>query len=165
MSEVKMTLYDIDSRIFELTENLVDESTGEINEEAYAELEELNMEREKKIEGCILIIKNLTAEVDALVAERETLKKRMDAKMNRIKRISDYVNYSLKGEKFETARACASYRRSQSVEIINEDAIPDNMCKFETTRKPMKMDIKRALKEGKEVPGCFLKENNNLIIK
>lgn len=165
MSEVKMTLYDIDARIYELTEKMIDDATGEVNEEVYEELEQLGMEREQKIEGCLLVIKNLTSQVDGIKAEMDSLKKRMDAKMNRIQSVSRYVNNSLKGEKFETARACASYRKSQSVEIIDEDLVPDELCRFETKRKPQKQDIKKMLKGGEFVPGCVLKESNNLIIK
>lgn len=159
------TLWEIDSRIEELTMNLIDEETGEINEEAMEELESLDMDRKDKLESCGCLIKDLTAQVDAIKSEKDSLDKRMKVKMNRIASISRYINNSLKGEAMETPKVAFSYRKSEKVDVVNEDAVPDDYCRFETKRTPSKTDIKKALKEGKEVPGCVLVENQNLQIK
>ena len=160
-----MTLWEIDSRIEELTMNLVDEETGEINEEAMDELEQLAIDREEKIEGCGIVMKSLRSEIEAINDEIKALKSRAEAKAKRLDRLGEYVKYALNGEKFETAKVAFSYRKSQSVEIADDSIVPDEWCRFETTRKPVKADIKKALKNGESIPGCLLVENMNLQVK
>ncbi len=159
------TLWEINEQIDALTEQLVDEETGEINEEVMEQLEQLAIDRDEKIEACGIVMKQLASEVDAINTEIKALKARANAKANRYDRIAEYVKQTLKGEKFETPKVAFSYRKSQSVDVVNESIVPDEWCKFETTRKQMKSDIKKALKNGENVPGCILVESTNLQIK
>ena len=75
------------------------------------------------------------------------------------------MNRSLGGQRFETAKVAFSYRKSERVDVINEEIVPDKFCRFETKRVPSKTDIKKMLKSGEEVPGCVLVESQNLQIK
>lgn len=160
-----MSLYDIDKNIEELTERLIDEETGEIDEEVMKQLEQLDIDLDKKLEQYGVVIKSLTAEVDALTAEKKNLESRIKVRLNKILRMSDMVNRILKGKKRKYATVEYSYRMSQSVNVVNEELVPDELCKFETTRRPMKTEIKKLLKADKEVPGCVLEEKQNLQIK
>lgn len=65
-----MTLYEIDSAIMDC----VDEETGEIID--LEKLEALNIERDKKVEGIALAVKNYAAEAKAIKEEEEKLAKR-----------------------------------------------------------------------------------------
>lgn len=159
------TLWEINNQIENLTERLVDDETGEINEDVMSELEQLEIDRNEKIEGCGIVMKQLASEVEAINAEIKSLKKRAEAKANRHDRIGEYVKATLKGEKFETPKVAFSYRKSDKVEITDESLVPDDWCKFETTRKPVKTDIKKALKSGESIPGCVLIESTNLQLK
>lgn len=159
------TLWEINEQIDMLTEQLVDEETGEINEEVMEQLEQLSIDRDEKIEACGIVMKQLASEVEAINAEIKSLKARANAKAKRHDRIAEYVNQTLQGEKFETAKVAFSYRKSQSVDVVNEEIVPDEWCRFETTRKPLKSEIKKALKGGKQIPGCVLVESMNLQIK
>lgn len=58
-----MTLYEIDSAIMDC----VDEETGEIID--LEKLEALNIERDKKVEGIALAVKNYAAEAKAIKEE------------------------------------------------------------------------------------------------
>jgi len=72
-----MKLYEIDREI----ESLVDPGTGEILDfEAFTSLQ---MAREAKIENMALWAKNLTAEADAIKAERNNLTDRERAARNK----------------------------------------------------------------------------------
>ena len=62
-----MTLYEIDSAIMDC----VDEETGEIID--LEKLEALNIERDKKVEGIALAVKNYAAEAKAIKEEEEKL--------------------------------------------------------------------------------------------
>ena len=159
------TLWEIDEQIRNMTEMLVDEETGEINEEALDTLEQLELDRDIKLENCGIVMKNLRAEIEAIQAEIKALKKRATAKANKYDRLAEYVKRSLDGETFETSKVAYSYIKSQSVDVVNEELVPDEWCKFETTRKPVVSNIKKALKDGEQVPGCVLVENMNLQVK
>ena len=77
----------------------------------------------------------------------------------------EYVKATLKGKPFERARVSMTFRKSERVEIDDESLVPDEWCKFETTRTPMKTEIKKALKNDEKIPGCVLVENMNLKVK
>lgn len=81
-----MNLYGINSQIMEAFEAAVDMETGEIiNEAAYEALNRLQMEREEKIEGILLWIKNLTADANALKKRSrplQTARRRLKEKPN-----------------------------------------------------------------------------------
>lgn len=161
------TLWEINSQIEEilLFDEMVDPETGEVNEDLMAKLDKLEIERDEKLESCGIVMKELSAEITAIKTEMDALKQRMTTKMNRLDRISEYVSKTLGGKKFETAKVAYSFRKSQKVEVVNEDIVPDEFCDFETKKKIRKTDIKKALKDGKEVPGCTLVENMNLQLR
>lgn len=159
------TLYELNEQIVDLTEKLIDPETGEVNEEILEQLDKLNMDRDTKLEGCGLMLKELMSQIVAIKAEIDALKKRLTSKTNRFDNLMRYVDNNLGGEKFETSKVAFSYRKSESVSIVNEAIIPDQLCKFETKRTPIKTDIKKLLKAGREIPGCVLEEHNNLNIR
>ena len=144
-----------------------DEETGEwLNEN---ELDAIHMEREEKIENICLWVKNLRAEVSAIKAEEKALADRRKAKEKKADRLEEYVASNLGGKPFETSRVKVSYRKSESVNISNEDAVPERFLNIEVVRKPIKAEIKKYLKEceakGKEVPWANLEQKNNMSIK
>ena len=160
-----MNLYQIDREIEEVLMNLVDDETGEVDEEKLEQLNQLNVDRKEKIENCVLFAKSLRADGDAIMNESNALKERASRKFNKAERILQYVDMSLNGEKFETERCLVTYRPSQAVEILNEELIPDELCVYKTERKPSKADIKKLLKSGKEVKGAILVERKNMQVK
>lgn len=160
-----MTLWEINEQIEMLTSQLVDEETGEINEDIMEQLEQLDIDKHEKIENCGIVMKSLLAEVDAINEEIKTLKARASAKANRYDRLAEYVKKSLNGDKFETSKVAFSYRKSDKVDVVNVDIVPEEFLKYETKISPMKSLIKKELKSGKEVPGCVLTESTNLQLK
>lgn len=154
-----MKLYEIDEALVEC----FDPETGEVTDlDAYENLQE---ERDKKIEGIACIIKNRQALIDALKAE----KKRMDDRISTLETQNDntkaFLDSVLQGHRFETEKAVCSYRKSTRVDITDISKIPDEYLNVKTEIVPMKTAIKQALKDNKEVPGCALIETNNLSIK
>lgn len=82
--------------------------------------------------------------------------------------MDNFINFlmqSFQKDKLETNLYKISYRKSESVEIINEEMIPQEFMKEKTTIAPDKTAIKEALKNWSEVPGATIKINNNLQIK
>lgn len=163
------TLYQIDARIAQALDNLADED-GVINEEALAELERLeNEDRPRKIEACVLYIKNQRSLAAAIRFEELKLADRRRRCEAAAERVEKMVAASLNGERFETPRALVSWRASHAVEI--EDGAEslwddDQISRFLVFSHGInKKAVGEALKAGEEVPGAVIVERNNMRIE
>ena len=156
------SLYEINKSIEELTEKMVDPETGEINEEVMAQLEQLDMDMDEKLENYGLVMKQLMAEASILMDESKALKRRAEVKLNKYGRMEQLVKMVLNGNPKEYKRVKFGFRPSKSVEIVNEDLVPDKLCFYKNVKQPKKAEIKKLLNAGKEVPGCVLVEHENL---
>ena len=142
---------------------LVDDETGEIMDpDAF---EELSMARDEKLEGLGMIIKNRAALIDELKAEKKRIAERIETLANQNEGTKSFLDSVLDGHKFETARVRCSYRKSKAVEIVEENEIPEKFLNTKTVTTPDKTAIKEAIVSGELVPGCNLRENNNLSVK
>lgn len=156
-----MTLYDIDIKIKNAIDLGCDPETGEIIDDAA--LEQLQMDREEKIENCCLLYKNLCAEAAAIKAEEESLAKRRKPIENHAKWLKTYVQNSLDGEKFKTARCETRYTRTQAVEVDDLDQIPKEYLRVK--KEADRTAIKAILKNGGIVAGAHLEDRQSMSIK
>ena len=160
-----MTLYEIEQAILDC----LDLETGEVLDAE--KLDALQMERTAKLEGVVLWIKNLLADVEAYENEIVTFVARKKAAENKIESLKNYLAYALNGEKFSTSKCVVSYRKSQIADIKDEAAFkawaianhPDML----TIQEPRinKNEVKRCLKDGESIPGAALVERQNIQIK
>lgn len=158
-----MNLFDIDSRLESAFEKAVDPETGEILDETILmEFEQLQMERDDKIENIACWIKNLKADAAALKAEKDAFAKRQKAAESKAESLSKYLNAYLAGARYKGKRASITYRKVAQVEIADETAIPEAFKRVKV--EPNKVDIKLAIRQGKEVPGASLVEKSNMVI-
>lgn len=144
-----------------------DPDTGEwLNED---ELMAIQMEKDEKRENIALFIKNLEAEAQMVYTEAKSLLDRHKRIVNKANHLHDYLALDLDGEPFKTPRVVCTFRKSESVDITNEDAVPDRFLDISVVRKPMKNEIKKYLKEaeakGETVPWARLDKKNNLMVK
>ena len=168
-----MRLYDIENGIIELLERGFNDACvnedGEIDFElAQQFLEELEGEREEKIESIALYIKELYHEADAIAQEELKLKKRRQAKEKKAERLEEYLKSSLLGfgsKKFETPRVVLSFRSSKSVVITDESKLDKKYMKAKVVVTVDKTAIKDALDKGEVVEGAAIEEKQNLQIK
>lgn len=161
-----MTLYEINNAVMQAFNDAVDPETGEIiDEEKLNELDDLQMEMNQKIENIGLWIKNLDAEEKALDAEEKSFKKRKDAAHSKKESLKNYLKVILDGNKFksEDGKLSVSFRKSQAVNIKDMDDLP--LMYLEQKLTPKKEAIKKALKDGEEVPGAELVTNQSIVIK
>lgn len=160
-----MKLYEIDQAI----EACIDLETGEVLDSE--RLDALQMERTAKLEGVACWVKNLEAEADALKAEKDNLAKREKAARNKAESLKNWLAYALQGEKLTTAKAAISFRKSESVEVPNQDlfivwASQEHNSLLNYKKPELKMKaIKEALKAGIMLPGARLVERQNIQIK
>lgn len=153
-----MNLYEIDSAILDC----VDAETGEIFD--MDKFEELSLTRDAKVENICLWIKNLKAEAEALKAEKDAFAARQKAAENKMESLKRYISGYLEGTSFESAKVKVSFRKSESLEILEGAVIPDEYLKFKEP-EVNKTDLKKAIKEGLLLPGVSIVENQNIQIK
>lgn len=158
-----MKLYEIDDRL----ESLVDQETGEILDvDAF---DSLSMEREKKIEGVALYIKNLAVlvadikeEEDNLAARRKTAEKQIDG-------LKRFLSHALQGQKFQSARAVVKFKTSKScvpdkgfVEWAQKNG-RDDLLIYDKP-KESRNAIKSALEAGEKIPAKIV-EKIGVVVK
>ena len=159
-----MKLYEIENAILEC----IDTETGEVID--IERLNELQMERETKIENVACWIKDLKAEAEAIKAEKQKLADRQRVAENKAESLRNWLAYALDGQKFSTARCAVSFRKSEVVEVTPEGlenlmrAGNDEFLTYVEPR-PNKAALKQALKDGLSVDGVRLTQNTSTIIK
>ena len=162
---MSLKLYEYDSLITQAMDAAIDPDTGEIvDNEAMEMLNQLEGERDDKIESLLLWYKDLVAEADAVKAEKMNLAKRQSALENKAEHLKEFLQRYLAGEKFKTARVATSYRMSESVEWFGRaETLPEDLriAKYE----PDKTAIKNVIKAGGTVEGAVLVKKQNMQIK
>lgn len=165
-----MTLYEIDQALLDLMDT-TDPETGEWVGDPDA-WEQLNMEREAKLENTALFIKDLRAQIAAFKNEVRTLQRRQKVLENRETWLLENLKRSLNGQNFETARCALKFRKNpETVSVSDLEATmrwaetyaPDAIRYAEPELK--KNDLKILLKTGVPVPGCALVQETRLEVR
>ena len=156
-----MTLYEINEQIQKAIELGFDPETGEILDESA--LEQLQLDRDEKIENICLFIKDLKAEAAALDAEKKNLDARASVAKKKSDSLSRYLQAMLDGEKFKTARCSISYRKTSAVIVDDENELPELCVRIK--KEPNKTAIKDYINAGVSVPGANIEDRQSMIIK
>jgi len=159
-----ISLFKIQQEFIDLCGQISDGS-GEITPELE---EKLKINAENFTERTVnyhLFMKELKMKIE----NGKILKQEIDAKIKAFEKVFEKCENNVKGAMLLYEKETAgddyhkfSLRKSVSVEIENENIIPAEYLKVITETKPDKVEIKNALKAGKEVAGCVLKTNQNL---
>ena len=160
-------LYEINKDILDC----VDFETGEILD--IEKLDALQMEREAKLEGVALWVKDLKAEAEAVKAEADKLTARKKSLENKIDGLKQWLLYALNGEKLNTPRCKVYQTHSQKVVIDDEKALVDMLMtspfgeKFLRVKEPEidKNALKDSMKQGYEYEFAHLEETESVVIK
>ena len=164
-----MNLHEINKNLSCLLDQAweyAEQKDGEYPEGLEDQIKSLEIDREEKIEGLACVIKDLRAEGDALKAEEARLKARRAIKENQAERAEAWLRLNLaEGEKFETARAVVSWRKSESVAGDNLDVLPAEYINEKITRAPDKTAIKKALKSGVVIECWRIETKMNMSVK
>ena len=162
-------LYEINQDILDC----VDMETGEILD--VEKLDALQLEREAKLEGVALWIKDMKAESAAVKEEADKLLARKKALDNKIEGLKSWLLIALDGGKLKTPRCNVYQTHGQRVAIVGDekDLIAwlerntEDPREFIRYKDPelRKDEIKRALKDGKEIEYAKLEETESVVIK
>ena len=160
-------LFEINAELQDLWEAALDPETGEVDETALALFESLHIERDAKIENIACWIKNLKSDAEALKTEAKNMADRAKAAERKADSLKRYLAAALHGEKFQSARAAISWRKSVSVEVDEAEVenLPEQYIRRKVSVEADKTAIKDALKAGEILEGCRLVESNNISIK
>ena len=153
-----MNLYDIDNAIL----SCVDMETGEIIDAE--KLDELKMEKERKIRNIACWVKELNAEAEALKKQKDAFAAREKAAKNKAEGLKAYLSSYLDGKEAKGTEYQISFRASQATEITDEEVIPP-AYRIPQPDKLDKAGILTALKGGTVIPEAQLIERKNIQIK
>lgn len=167
-----MTLYELTDEVNALR-RLVDEE--ELPDGWWEDtLESLTGEINEKADNIGCLLKEIAYECDALRAEKARIEDRIGRKEKRYQSLKEYLSRELMKaqiNKVETPRNVITFRRSESLNIDNEDRFilwaqkeRDDLLKF-SLPKIDKMAVKKALKNGESINGAAIEEKYNIQIK
>lgn len=160
------TLNEIDAMIYNIQQLIQD---GAEQEQIQALLDAkgmLEMERGAKLEGYAMVIKNLESDVNGIDSEIKRLTERKKFMQNNISNMKERMAETLQaveGNRLKTDKFTFSFRKSTSVSIEDETLIPPQFIKTET--RISKSELTKALKNGEEIHGASLVENQSLSIR
>lgn len=147
---------------------------GEIDKQVYTDtIDALQLELADKLDAIAWLIDDTEKDIAVYESEIQKLaevKKERDKAKARVDRLKEYLGYIVANSgtaKVRTDKHVYSKRKSQTVSFLDETLIPDAYWKetVKIERKPAKAEIKKAIKEGKKVPGAYLETNYKGVVK
>jgi len=162
-----MNLYQIENEYLQLSEMLI-ESEGELTPELEQALEINGNNLKNKAVNYGYVIKQMEGNVDLIDAEIKRLQAMKKSRVNAAELLKETIKtamlmYDLNTIEIPTLKL--SFRKSESIEIINEAQLTAEFVNTKQVTTPDKISIKTALKEGREVAGAVMVTNLNLQIK
>lgn len=159
-----MKLYELAENYNELLALLDNEEATE--EELMDTLNAINDALEVKVDNICRLRKYLDAKAKVYKEEAKRLTALARQAENSVDSMKRYLDEQLKRmdiKRMDTELFKLSYRKSDSVNVLDLDAVPDEFKKV--TVAADKTAIKKAIKDGVEVTGCELVINQNLQIR
>lgn len=164
-----MNLYEIDKAYLDVIENgfSFDDETGELLFDE-SMMDQLEGEFNTKIDNICAYIKNQEALKSGISDEIKSLndrKKSVDRKIDYLKGLITDSMARRDVKKLETPRNKISFRKSVSVNVLDESQIDGSYFVEKIERKLDKKTLLADLKNGVEVDGAELLEKQNIQIK
>jgi hypothetical protein len=151
--------------LYEMTSDLIELMEAEINEEVINEIiENIKIQIETKAENIIAVIRNYETRIEGIKNEEKRLaeyRKSEEKKLESLKQYTTYCMEKLGNKKLDTNLGRIALRKKPaSLNIVDEDLIPDEYKKIIQTIKIDKAQIKKDLKD-KKIEGVELIEGEN----
>lgn len=160
-----MNIYNLQN---EYTHLAIQLQSGEVTPELEEALRINESEFQKKAIGYGHIIQHKKYNREMIKKEIEMLKE-LDAIEERIEnKLKEAVSNAMQLygiDKVESPTMNLSFRKSESVEVINEAQLSPEFTTTKVTTAPNKTAIKEAIKRGEVVEGAVLVTNQNLQIR
>ena len=132
-------------------------------------LDAIQDDRRSKLDYLATWADQLKSEIDFMSDKKKSWEDEITYRKNKLAWIKQYITDVLDDagiKRLTTDNHLLSARNFKASTIIdNDEKLPDKFKVTETTTKPDKKAIYKALKAGEEVPGAHLKPNRNTVIK
>jgi ArsR family metal-binding transcriptional regulator len=164
-----MKLFELSAQYQQLIEETFDVETGEINEQALANLDQLKVDVKEKSIAIASYIKNIDAEKKAIEEAKKAMAEREARLERRVTSLTSYLKTNMERCGINEI-SCAYFAIKLkncpvSVDIQNEDLIPSEFKKTKEVISVDKIKIKEGILAGHEIPGASLKQNTRLEIR
>ncbi|MBX8942470.1 siphovirus Gp157 family protein [Lysinibacillus sp. K60] len=156
------TLYELTDQ-YKMLQNYIEENNAEGFELA---LSQIIGDIGEKLEGYAMVLKNIESDIAGIKSEEKRLadrRKAMESNLARIKENMADALLTVEGNRVKTEKFTFSFRKSTSVQIENDAAIPPQFIKVEKTIS--RSELAKALKAGEQIEGAQLVENQSLSIR
>ena len=163
-----MKLYEVTQKFIEAQDQAIDKETGEINMSLF---EAARLPLEQKQRGCIIWLKKLHQELEAIQNQkRHILNDLQQAEQRKKRQIDGYEKYLvnqliMSGDRdleFDNGIHKAQVRSSTSTEIEDPSKLEPRFFSVVEQVKPDKKAIKEAISAGEIVAGARLVEKSRL---
>jgi folate-binding Fe-S cluster repair protein YgfZ len=152
-----MKLYEITGAMAEM-QKLIDE--GVPPEQLEDTLNEIQEDFDIKAQSCLFAMANLNGEIETTKSEEARLNARRKSKEKQLEKLKDYVLFNMKQlgkSKVDNGTMTATVRKGrQIVSIIDENSIPFDYKKVNTSIAVDKKKLFDDLKDGAEIKGAAL---------
>ena len=132
-------------------------------------LDAIQDDRKSKLDNLATWADQLKSEIDFMSDKKKSWEDEITYRKNKLAWIKQYITDVLDDagiKRLTTDNHLLSARNFKASTIIDSDEkLPDKFKVTETTTKPDKKAIYKALNSGEEVPGTHLKPNRNTVIK
>ena len=124
------------------------------------------VELQVKAENYLHVIANLKAQIQMAKDAEAQAKAYRARKEKAVERLETSLLDAVKlYGKFEAGIYTVSTRKSEKVVVQFPDVVPEEYLRRKLVVEPDKIKIKEALCSGKNVIGCHLEANTNLVVK
>lgn len=160
-----MSIYNITDDFSQIMAE-IESNGGEISPEIDEKLQINQFNLIEKTTNYVHVIKTLDSECDIIDIEIKRLQELKKKRSNFTQSLKDRLKNAMQAmelTEIKTALNKINFRKSESVEIIDESILPNNVLIYEP--KIDKKKIKEIIKNGGQVFGAKIVENQNLQIK
>lgn len=125
----------------------------------------------EKAQNCVMVLRQLDSNCDAIDAEIKRLKELKDRRKANAEKLEQYLIYNMEAAEIQSIDAplvsIKIRNNPESVEVFEEGLVPSDYMAWPSLppAKPDKTKIKTALKTGVDVPGCKLTRSHSLVVK
>jgi len=165
---MKTSIYQIENTYLQIVNQLI-ENDGELTDELNEQLIITQEQLQNKAVNYSFVIRQIDSDIEQIENEIKRLNAMKKVQQNVIDRLKSTLTTAMnifEVEEIKTPLVKLNFRKSESVEIINEEQLESQfLTEKPATFTPDKVAIKEAIKRGETVTGAVLKQNKSLQIK
>lgn len=161
------TLQDIE---FEIVNILT--VAEELGEEDYPValdyLRELSIQEEDKVDGVVYAVRKRQADIEFLKDEERRIRDRRQSMEKRLTEFKDYLLGVMQEnnlQRIKGRKGTIYVRKTTSTEVTDLNELPSEYVETRVEYKPLKNEINKAIKEGRQIPGVEVNNKQSVVIR